>query len=250
MILYKKEFLKDKRNRKQKTVKIHLDELPVRPNPKYTTPKDQKKFIKSVENIIRSSLEYKAYIRFLKDNLDMNRCAIFKNIKSGDGKRYRIEIHHEPFTLFDIVESVIEKRIAYNESISALKIADEVMDLHYQGKIGLIPLSVTMHELVHNGRIFIPLQYIYHQYDQFYNEYKDYMNPALIDKIDAKVNLSLKSDGYISDVLDTEFVVLNVDGFEFPQIPEEWKDVLSYNNDSVKSAIVEKTQNKTSLIFN
>ena len=177
--------------------------------------------------MIRSSLEYKTYIKFLKDNLDMNRCAVLKNIKNGDGKRYRIEIHHEPFTLFDIVETVINRRLDEGEDINALHVADEVMELHYEGHIGLIPLSVTMHELVHNGRIFIPLQYIYHKYDEFYKEYKDYMNPVLLDKIQAKVDLSLRSEGIVSDVLTSEFVNLKVDGFDFPKVPEEWKDILN-----------------------
>ena len=150
MILYKKDYVKGRRDRKQKTVEVKLNELPIRPRPKYSTPKEQKKFIKSTETLIRSSLEYKTYIKFLKDNLDMNRCAVLKNIKNGDGKRYRIEIHHEPFTLFDIVETVINRRLDEGEDINALHVADEVMELHYEGHIGLIPLSVTMHELVHN----------------------------------------------------------------------------------------------------
>ena len=227
MILYKKDYVKGRRDRKQKTVEVKLNELPTRPRPKYSTPKEQKKFIKSTETLIRSSLEYKTYIKFLKDNLDMNRCAVLKNIKNGDGKRYRIEIHHEPFTLFDIVETVINRRLDEGEDINALHVADEVMELHYEGHIGLIPLSVTMHELVHNGRIFIPLQYIYHKYDEFYKEYKDYMNPVLLDKIQAKVDLSLRSEGIVSDVLTPEFVSLKVDGFDFPKVPEEWKDILN-----------------------
>lgn len=246
MILYKKDYVKGRRDRKQKTVEVKLNELPTRPRPKYSTPKEQKKFIKGTETLIRSSLEYKTYIKFLKDNLDMNRCAVLKNIKNGDGKRYRIEIHHEPFTLFDIVETVINRRLADGEDINALHVADEVMELHYEGHIGLIPLSVTMHELVHNGRIFIPLQYIYHKYDEFYKEYKDYMNPVLLDKIQAKVDLSLRSEGIVSDVLTPEFVNLKVDGFDFPKVPEEWKDIL---NPPETDESGEKIETTSTLVF-
>lgn len=246
MILYKKDYVKGRRDRKQKTIEVKLNELPTRPRPKYSTPKEQKKFIKSIETLIRSSLEYKTYIKFLKDNLDMNRCAVLKNIKSGDGKRYQIEIHHEPFTLFDIVETVINRRLDEGEDINALHVADEIMELHYEGHIGLIPLSVTMHELVHNGRIFIPLQYIYHKYDEFYKEYKDYMNPVLLDKIQAKVDLSLRAEGIVSDVLTPEFVNLKVDGFDFPKVPEEWKDIL---NPPETDESVDKIEATSTLVF-
>ena len=226
MILYKSGFNAGKKDRSNREVKVILDELPVRPTPKYNTPKDREKFIKTCEIVIRKSNEYKDYIKFLKENLNMNECAILSNIKSGNGKRYRIEIHHEPFTLFDIVETVINRRLENGESIGALKVADEVMDLHYSGMVGLIPLTTTMHELVHNGRIFIPLQFIYHKYDEFFKEYEPYMNSALVEKLEAKVNLSLHTDNIVSDSLDVEFVYLNVDGFKFPQIPDEWKDAL------------------------
>lgn len=237
MVLYKNNYIKGKRERKQKTVEVKLNELPVRPTPKFTTPKDQKKFIKSTEMVIRGSLEYKEYIRFLKDNLDMNKCAIFKNAKNGSGKKYRIEIHHEPFTLFDIVETVINRRLAEGDSINQLKVADEVMELHYEGKIGLIPLSVTMHQVLHNGRIFIPLQLIYHRYDEFYKEYEEYMSPTLKDKIQAKVDLSLRSEGIVSDSLDVEFIYVNIDGFDFPEIPAEWQSALNPVTDETSSDV-------------
>ena len=216
MILYKSGFTNGKKDREKREIDVAIQELPKRPTPKYTTPKDQQKFIKTCETVIRKSLEYKEYISFLKDNLDMNSCIILSNLKKENGKRYKIEIHHEPFTLFDIVETVISKRLNNGESINALHIADEVMNLHYSGVIGLVPLTVTMHELTHNGRIFIPLQYIYHQYNEFFSEYEQYMNPNLIEKIETKVSLSLQTENIVSDSLEVTFTYLNVDGFEFP----------------------------------
>ena len=160
----------------------------------------------------------------------MSRCTVLKNIKNGNGRHYRIEIHHEPFTLFDIVETVINRRLDAGEPINPLLVADEVMELHYSGEIGLIPLTVTMHELVHNGRIFIPLQFIYQKYDVFCKEYEKYMNPSVIEKIEAKANLSLHTEDIVSDSLNVEFVYVNIDGFDFPKIPDEWKNIV--NNES------------------
>ena len=47
------------------------------------------------------------------------------------------------------------------------------------------------------------------------------------DKIDTKVNLSLRAEGIVSDALDIEFVYVDIDGFEFPEVPEEWKNALN-----------------------
>ena len=226
MILYKSGFANNKRVRDKKEMRVSIDELPKRPMPKYVSPRDREKYIKTCENVIRKSMEYKDYIKFLRDNMDMDECIILSNLKSENGKKYHIEIHHEPFTLFDIVETVITKRLENGESINALNVADEVMDLHYSGVIGLVPLTVTMHELVHKGRIFIPLQFIYHRYNEFFAEYEEYMNESLKEKIEAKVNLSLHTEDLVSDSLDIEFVYLDVDGFKFPEIPDTWKDAI------------------------
>ena len=222
--------LNGKRERPNKTINVNIDELPKRPEIKYSTPKHREKHIKTCESVIRKSLEYKEYIKFLKENLDMSRCTVLKNIKNGNGRHYRIEIHHEPFTLFDIAETVINRRLDAGEPINPLLVADEVMELHYSGEIGLIPLTVTMHELVHNGRIFIPLQFIYQKYDVFCKEYEKYMNPSVIEKIEAKANLSLHTEDIVSDSLNVEFVYVNIDGFDFPKIPDDWKNIV--NNES------------------
>ena len=226
MILYKNNYPIGKKERNKREMRISIDELPKRPIPKYNTPRDREKYIKTCETIIRKSMEYKDYIKFLKDNLNMDQCLVLSHLKNGNGKKYRIEIHHEPFTLFDIVETVINRRLQEGDPIDSLKVADEVMDLHYSGKVGLVPLTVTMHELVHRGRIFIPLQLIYQKYNEFFKEYEPYMNSTLIDKIEGKVNLSLHTENIVSDSLDVEFVYLDVDGFKFPEIPDEWKNAI------------------------
>ena len=235
MLLYKAGYANDKRTRDKRELKVSIDELPKRPLPKYTSPRDREKYIKTCETVIRKSMEYKEYIKFLRDNMDMDQCIILSNLKNGNGKKYHVEIHHEPFTLFDIVETVITKRLENGESISALNVADEVMDLHYSGMVGLVPLTITMHELVHKGRIFIPLQFIYHKYNEFFAEYEDFMNESLKEKIEAKVNLSLHTEDIVSDSLDVEFVYLDVDGFKFPEIPDKWKNAILATNESESS---------------
>lgn len=214
------------KERSSQSVNISIDELPEREVYTFKTPKERVKFIKMVEATCRKSMEYKEYMRFLKHNTDLRRCSILKGLNTEHGKRYTIEIHHEPFTLFDIVEVVLNKREMLGEKIEPLSIADEVMGLHYDGKVGLIHLSSTMHQLVHDDKIFIPLQYIYQSYSDFFSEYKPYFNPVVLEKLEMKVELSLKTDNIVSDALDPCFTYINIDGFNFPEIPSEWKDTL------------------------
>ena len=100
------------------------------------------------------------------------------------------------------------------------------MGLHFDGKVGLIHLSKTMHQLVHDDKIFIPLQFVYQKYDVFWRDYNKWINPLVKEKIEAKVELSMKTDAIVSDVIDPIFTYIHIDGFDFPQIPDEWKSVL------------------------
>lgn len=231
MILYNSKHTENMRKRPIKVLNIDIEEKPERPIYVFRNERERVKFIKMCESIIRKSMEYKEYIKFLKQNMDMNKCIVLKGLNIENGKRYSIEIHHEPFTLFDIVETVISKREENDESINPFFIADEVMELHYDEKVGLVPLAKTMHQLVSDDKIFIPLQLIYHKYDKFYEEYEMYMSQRLKEKIDLKVSLSLKCGNILSDVLDPEFTYINIDGFDFPEVPDEWANALKSLND-------------------
>ena len=236
MILYKKTMANYSKDRPSQNIQISIDELPEREVYTFRTPKERVKFIKMVESVCRKSMEYKEYIRFLKRNTDLRRCTVLKNLNTTNGKKYTIEVHHEPFTLFDIVETVLNKREMLGEKIEPLSIADEVMALHYDGKIGLIHLSATMHQLVHDDKIFIPLQYIYQNYNEFYTEYKPYFNPLVLEKLAMKVEMSLKTDNFVSDAIDPNFTYITIDGFNFPEIPTEWKDTLHMEGASSQSS--------------
>jgi hypothetical protein len=44
--------------------------------------------------------------------------------------------------------------------------------LHFENKIGLVPLSVTMHEIAHLGKLTFIRSQIYGRWEQFYNTYR------------------------------------------------------------------------------
>ncbi len=188
--------------------------------------KDKYKYITTIERLCRSSMEYRDLIDYLKINLGMNFCSYFHKVsKENFGKaRVRIEIHHEPFTLYDIVAIILNHRLDEDLSTDMLEIANEVMELHYQGYIGLLPLSETVHQLVHSGKLFVPLQFIDPGFNEFYNQYYDTISKmdGLQDMLDAKMRLSkefAKDPMRFMNILKKKYIyVVNTD---YDSIPEK-----------------------------
>lgn len=185
--------------------------------------KDKDKFIKRIERVIRSSMEYRDYIAYLKEYVNMNQCAFFNNVENAQGNRVRIEIHHEPLTLYDIVKVVVNKYIQEAIPLNELYIADEVMNLHYTNQVGLIPLSKSVHQIVHNSNdIIIPLHMVYGNYKQFLEEYNDYLSidetdTFILDKIENKINESREFNKEMANKLTPKYVYVEVEGYSLPK---------------------------------
>ena len=182
--------------------------------PMINNEKDKSKFIKRCEKIIRATQEYKDYINFLKEHVDMNRCAFFQNVSMEDTKRVKIEIHHEPFTLYDYVAVVVDRFQSEGLPLNDLLIADEIMELHYNNKVGLIPLSKTIHEVIHNSnKIVIPLNMVYGDYAGFLAspEYSScqYIDD-LYDKLEVKLDVTKNLTKESFDALMKEFTYIEM----------------------------------------
>ena len=226
MILYKNIPKKIKKH-PIKEMKINIEEKPERPLYVFRKNTDRKNYINYVKQIIRSSPEYRSYVEFLKRNCGMDHDDIMPKIKSENGKRYSIELHHDPFSLFEIIHICLTKSEMEGEPHNPFKLAEDVMLLHYDNKVGLINLAKTTHELAEKGKIFIPLQRIRQRYDLFYNEYEEYMESDLKERIKLKIQMSNASQGkYVSPSLTTEFVYVDIEGFEYPEVPDDWGKLL------------------------
>ena len=152
--------------------------------------KDFQKYIKDVERTVRTSIEYRRFIAYLRDYMDMDRCAFFENTTRDRDNSVKIEIHHYPFTLYDICKIVYNKRLFHKESLEREMVAKEVMQLHYQLLVGLIPVSKTIHELAHNEWIFIPVQNVLGNWIAFKDAYKDFLEPDQEDVIQRIIEFS------------------------------------------------------------
>lgn len=146
----------------------------------------REKYFKYIESIVRTSPEYRTYIYTLINEFDLTHCAFFRQINVIDVD-VSIEFHHYPFTLYDIVNIVFTNKVnkamsgeepdCYRKYMSELlnpyKLADEIMKLHYENLVSLVPLTKTAHEIAHNGMVFIPLtkDFVFGNYKGFYNRY-------------------------------------------------------------------------------
>ena len=158
---------------------LKFDDIPQYETEAYDiySDKDFKKYIQDVEREVRSSIEYKRAIQFLKENMGMNESAFMEAISSRDGDKIKIELHHSPFTLFDISLIVFNKRLYCNESLEIWATSKEVAKLHYYLVVGLVALSKTEHQLVHNQYLFVPSTKVLGDYGNFIVYYKKFMTP-------------------------------------------------------------------------
>lgn len=198
------------------------------------TDKQRVRFIDKTEKIIRSSLEYRDYINFLKEHMELNRCVFYQKVCQDKGNRrgrISIELHHEPFTLFDYVATVLDKFIYEGREPDALLIADEVLELHYSNKVGLIPLSKTIHQVYHNSsKLKIPLNMVYGDYSAFLSEYEmfDYAD-ILYDKLEMKIKDTKNLTEQDFDSFRVNYTYINVpqyDNVEKMEVRQPEKDVV------------------------
>ena len=132
-------------------------------------------FIKKVEGIVRRSTEYTKLIKYIREELELNNCSIMNDVTSDEAL---IELHHAPFTLFDIVEAALNHRLENRIPITTLSLAEEVIIYHYEGIVGLIQLTKTMHDLVHSKRVSISPEMIIGKYDVFFKRFEKYLSDA------------------------------------------------------------------------
>lgn len=183
--------------------------------------KEMFRFLNDVKRECRQSFEYKQMINYLRNYLDMNKCSFYESVDNMDSKRIKIEIHHEPFTLDDICRIVYNKRIEYDEIITVEQVAKEVMYLHYKMKIGLIPLSETVHELVHNQYLFIPADAVLGQYKDFVNMYERFMEPEQVYILDSILEATKNYRGNNMQVLTRKYVYVDASGqFDIPKLED------------------------------
>jgi len=149
----------------------------------FPNEKSMTKFIKNVEILVRRSLEYKEWRSYLIDVLGVNACAITDERHS----EVTVEIHHHIPSLFLIVKALVNKAISEEREFSTFDIALEVIQLHYENRIGYITLLKSLHEKFHNGFLSIPINLIKGNYKYFIDNLMEYLDDEDIDQINERL---------------------------------------------------------------
>lgn len=200
--------------------------------------KDREKYIVDLERHVRSSFEYRQMVQYLRDYMNMNSCAFIPNISNETSRRVRIEIHHSPFTLRDICCVILNKRMKNGEMLTIESVGYEVMFVHYSLMVGLIPLSETVHELVHTQYLFVPTNKVYGYYKAFVQTYYNYIDPELLDKLDELEKLTIAgtyNDTY-KQVLEKKYITIDMEGNNQFEKLHELQSILKQRLSDIKEA--------------
>ena len=167
------------------------------------------RFIKKVEQLVRSNPDYKDYITLLRDEMGLDTCAYLGKV---DVNKAEIQLHHCISNLYTICVTVCNRLMKTGKQVTSFILADEVIKLHLNDKIALVPLTTTMHELAHAGKIKIPKSVIFGNYSEYYEEHKEYMD---------EYELKLYEDIEGFEALDSKEVLMLTAPVEEPEGIEE-----------------------------
>ena len=157
-------------------------------------------FVKGIERMVRTNDRYRKYIHYLKEEVKLDRCQVLKNITDEDCE---IEMHHGPiFTLFDICAIVLEYFIQKKWKITTLRVADAVLDEHLKNRVQVVMVSVTVHQEIHNGDIFINYHQAYGDLPAFIKKYKDAISDEYREQLNKYIDRSLLYDSNDFSVLE------------------------------------------------
>lgn len=161
-------------------------------------------FVKSTEQLIRTSKFYSRYIKYLKEDIGLNFCQVMSNIKTEEETdNVKIEMHHGPIlTLFDYVSIVVDYMLYYGEKITTYKVADIILEEHFNNNIQVVMLSETAHELVHENDIFINYKQGFGDLGTFLKKYREGISDDQISKINKYIQLCAQYDSFDKHVLD------------------------------------------------
>jgi len=162
------------------------------------------KFIKSCERRIRTSKEYDAFIIYIKRVLGINFCQVSSQIYDTDAS---IEMHHGPiFSLYDIVYVILNWYLKKGLKITSFRIADTVIDEHFDLYVQVVMLAITNHEATHNRDLFLHVNQGIGNLTGFIERYKDCLDDVHKYKIWNYINMCKSSPSFDRGYLDVDHI--------------------------------------------
>lgn len=188
------------------------------------------KVVSYIEREVRNSYEYRAYISYLKNELDLTKCSLLPGIDINECK-VSLEFHHYPMNLFEIAQTVGTQMIMNcnkGEKISCFDISQKVVEEHYKNNIGLIPLTKTLHDMAHNQAIIIPISKVHGNYKNFVTKYSDYISEDIKDRI---MQAELNSESDDSKAYNAAKLEKNISRYDITYINKDSETTMEDNKD-------------------
>lgn len=145
-----------------------------------------KKFIKNCELLVRRSNEYSSWRNYIIEILGLNTCHITDEHIS----EVTVEVHHHIPSLYTVVSGVVNRKVNRQESFCSFDIAMDVIQLHFENRIGYTILIKSMHEKFHNGCLEIPINLIHGNYNYFIQHYGGYLENDELEKINNRMRVT------------------------------------------------------------
>lgn len=167
-------------------LELYSDQYPFRLSlrvNKFDSEQDYKKFIKNCEKLVRGSIEYRLWVKYIIDVLGNNTCMI----TAENMDECSIEVHHHIPSLYQAVSAIVNKHLEKNEEFSTFDICLESIEIHFENKIGYVCLINSMHEKLHNGALSVPKEIIKGNYMAFISEYGRYLDEEDMNLIHARL---------------------------------------------------------------
>ena len=149
------------------------------------------RFTKGIEKLVRNNDRYKKYIYYIKTQVKMNQCQVLKNVTDEDAT---LEMHHGIINLFDICDIITQYFLLHGWKVSTYRIANAVLDEHEMNRIPVIMVSVTVHQEIHNGSIFVPYKSFFGDFKSFVKKYDKAISDDIREKINKYIDRSLIED--------------------------------------------------------
>lgn len=147
---------------------------------------DYKKFIRNCEMLVRRSIEYKLWRNYIIDVLQINECMITGERNS----EVSIDVHHHIPSLFILISALVNEKLDKGKDFCSFDLCKDIIELHFQNKIGYVTLLKSMHEKFHNGRLDIPAAFVKGDYRHFMNNYSKFLDEYDLESMEQRMVVS------------------------------------------------------------
>ena len=169
-----------------KSLELYSDEYPFRLQLRiknFENETEYKKFIRNCEAMLRKSNEYKLWRKYLVDVLRVNHCSITHEVI----EEVTIDIHHHIPSLYTLISALVNKKLDIGSEFCTFDLCKEIIELHFQNKVGYVTLLKSMHEKFHNGSLDIPVSLVKGNYKQFLKDYTSYIDETQLDTVNERL---------------------------------------------------------------